>query len=335
MKKRISIFLVISIFFITLMGCGNNISTDNSKKPEENKKNVTVKIAGLKGPTSMGMIKMFEEKPSLGKGIQSNYEVVPTPDVLISKLVNSEFDIAAIPVNAASTIYNKTGKYKFLAMNTWGMLYIVSNGVEVDSIKDLKDKKVYVSGKGMVPDFAFRYILKENGLNPEKDLNIDYTLSQHEELSQALISGKIKIALLPEPFVTMVTSKNKDIKVKLNIEEEWKKINNKSSVATGCLVVRDEFAKENPEVVDTFLKEYEKSINWVNNNKEQASVLIEKFGILPKAKIAEMSIPRCSIRYMNAQDSKEKVNGFLKVLYDFTPKSTGGKLPDENFYYKK
>ncbi|QZY55371.1 ABC transporter substrate-binding protein [Crassaminicella profunda] len=334
MKKLLS-FMMIFLLLFSVIGCSKEEATDENVKQEKVIEKEVVKIAGLKGPTSIGMIKMFEEKPILGENIDSAYEVAGTPNLLVSKLLSKEVDFAALPTNVAAKLYNKGAGYKLAAVNTLGVLYVMTQGEEITRWDDLKGKKINMITKGSNPDVVFKYLLKKNGLDPEKDVTLDYTLS-HAELAQAMAAGKVDISVLPEPFVTMVSMKNKNAKIVMNIQDEWKNVLGAGAgLVQGCLVVREEFAQKNPEVVKNFLAEYEKSIHWVNENTSEAGKLVEKHGIGMKAKMAELAIPRCNIVFKDAKESQKTVEKFLELLYDFSPKDVGGKLPDENFYYNQ
>ena len=332
MKRLLYLPVIILALSITLLvGCGQQ----GISVKEQPKSKTIVNIAGLKGPTSIGMIKMFEEKPSLGDNVESNYQAAQTPEIMVSKLLAKEVDFAAVPTNLAAKIYNKGEDYKFAAMSTWGVLYVIGTETNIKSLQDLKGKTINSIGKGSTPDVVLRYLLNKNGIDAEKEVKVDYTLGQ-VELAEAMAAGRVKLAVLPEPFVTMVLSKNKDVKILMDLQDEWKKAaGGNVPFAQSCIVVRGEFAKNHPEVVAKFLEEYKKSTDWVNNNASEAGKLVEKHDIGMKAKIAELAIPRCNLKYEDAQNSKEAVNGFLKVLFDFSPKDLGGKLPDENFYFKK
>lgn len=324
-SKKIALVLILSLLALSFTACN-----------KEADKDVTVKVATLKGPTGMGMVNLMEKNSN--KESNGNYEfsIYGAPDQLTGKIINGEVDIAAVPTNLASVLYNKTeGKVQLAAINTLGVLYVLESGNEINSIEDLKGKKIWVSGKGATPDYVLQYLLKENGIDPEKDIEIDFTF-EHAELAAAVAAGDAPIALLPQPHVTSALMKNKNVRVALDLTEEWDKVEeNNSKLAMGCIVVNKEFAKNNKKIVDKFLKEYKDSVKWVNDNNAEASVLIEKHGILPKAKLAEIALPKCSIVYMDANESKEVLKGFYQVLFDFNPKSLGGKLPDEDFYYKK
>ncbi|TCO78655.1 ABC transporter substrate-binding protein [Marinisporobacter balticus] len=334
MKKILSLMMFFLLVF-SVVGCSKKDNTYGDVQGNKAVEKEFVKIVGLKGPTSIGMIKMFEEKPFLGENLDSSYEIAGSPDILVSKLLSKEVDFAALPTNVAAKLYNKEAGYEMAAINTWGVLYVMTQGETIKTWEDLKGKKINAIAKGSTPDVAFRYLLEKNGLDPEKDVTLDYTFN-HVELAQAMIAGKVNIAVLPEPFVTMVSMKNKEATVAMNIQEEWENaLGENAAIAQGCLVVRKDFAQKHPDAVKNFLDEYEKSINWVNENKEEAGKLIEKHGIGMKAKIAELAIPRCNIAFKDAQNAKETVQKYLKVLYDFSPKDVGGKLPDENFYYNQ
>ena len=256
------------------------------------------------------------------------------PDILVSKLLSGEFDISALPTNLAATLYNKDAGYQLLAMNTWGVLYVVSTDTSITSWDDLKGRTINTFGLGATPDVVFRYLLSENNIDPDKDVTIDYSIPQIE-IANAMIAGKVDTALLPEPLVTMVTTKNSDLKIVMDLQSEWKKIHGEDiPMAQGSLVVKKEFAEKNPEIVAAFLNLYEESISWVNTSLEQAGVLVEKHNIGMPAKIAEKAIPRSNIRFMTAMDARQSVESYLEVLFNFSPQTVGGKIPDEGFYYR-
>ena len=295
---------------------------------------VAVKVAVLKGPTGMGMVKLMEDNANHQENVKYEFIVSGAPDELIGKVVNGEVDMAALPTNMAATLYQKThGQIQLTAVNTLGVLYIVENGTEINSINDLKGKKMYASGKGATPDYALRYILKQNGIDPEKDIEVDFSV-QHAEVAATFAAGDAPIALLPQPHVTSALMKNKNARIALDLTEEWEKAaKGTSQLAVGCMVVQKDFAQKHEPVLSQFLQQYEQSVEWVNANAAEAGILIEKHGILPNAKLAETALPKCNIVFMDANESKDLLNGFYKVLFDFNPASVGGKIPDEAFYY--
>lgn len=343
--KKISLLLALILIIALFAGCSNNEIQNQEpaenqaqnvqKEPEtvnkEPKEPVQVTIAGLKGPTSIGMIKMIDEKAMNNDDYNVEYIAENAPDALTAKIINGEIQISSVPINLASVLYNKTeGNIQLMAVNTIGNLYIVGTE-EISSLADLEGKTLGMSGKGSTPDFAMNYILKQNGL--EGKVELDYS-TDHATLAQSVIAGDTKIALLPQPFVTQTMMKNNNVKMLVDLNEAWKEASSQASeLYTGCIVVNKEFAENNKEFVDEFLKQYEASVNWVNENPKDASVLVEKNEIMPSAALVEKAIPYCGITYAKAQEAKTGLNSFYKVLFDSNPSSIGGKLPDDAFYF--
>jgi hypothetical protein len=326
MKKKLAVFLAALLVATGLTACGQK--EEVSSEPA-----VTAKVAALKGPTSMGMVKMMADQKDAK---EKNYEftIGSSPDEIAPKFLKGEFDIVALPSNLASILYNKSqGKVQVLAINTLGILYLMENGDSVESIEDLKGKTVYSSGKGAVPEYAFNYILKANGLNPDTDLRVEYK-SEHTEALAALLNDKSGLAVLPQPFATVASLKNKDLRTALDLSKEWDKAskNAKSTMITGVVVVNKDFAAKYPEKIKKFMADYKASIDYTNTNVDDAAKLIEENNIVPAA-VAKKAIPQCNITYIDGSDMKDKLSGYLQVLFEANPKSIGGKMPADDFYY--
>ena len=326
MKKKLAVFLAALLVATGLTACGQK--EEVSSEPA-----VTAKVAALKGPTSMGMVKMMADQKDAK---EKNYEftIGSSPDEIAPKFLKGEFDIVALPSNLASILYNKSqGKVQVLAINTLGILYLMENGDSVKSIEDLKGKTVYSSGKGAVPEYAFNYILKANGLNPDTDLRVEYK-SEHTEALAALLNDKSGLAVLPQPFATVASLKNKDLRTALDLSKEWDKAskNAKSTMITGVVVVNKDFAAKYPEKIKKFMADYKASIDYTNTNVDDAAKLIEENNIVPAA-VAKKAIPQCNITYIDGPDMKDKLSGYLQVLFEANPKSIGGKMPADDFYY--
>ena len=339
-KNKLTIVLCLVLALALLGGCAQkaasptDISGDTVSSAIPSPEQIKVAVAGLAGPTSIGMIKMISEKAMNSEEYAVSYEVANAPDVLTGKLISGEIQIAALPTNAASVLYNKTeGQVQFLAQNTLGVLYLVGkDAAGVSSIKDLEGKTLALSGSGSVPEYAVQYILDKAGIKDSVTLNF---LTDHASVAQTLLAGDAELAVLPQPFVTQVLSKNADMKILLDINKEWDKASEGNSVLSmGCLAVRKDFADANPEFIAEFLKQYEASVKFVNKNPKEAAQMVADAGIIASAEVVEKAIPYCNIVYKNAQDAKTEINGFLQVLYDFSPASVGGKLPDDGFYYE-
>jgi NitT/TauT family transport system substrate-binding protein len=342
-KKITSLTLAALLFLSAASGCGTSKAESSStpaasvpaSSATSSAEKTTIRLATLKGPTGLGMLKLMSDNDAGSSANKYEFTLVSAPDEIVSKITTGEIDAAAVPTNLAATLYNKTnGKIQMAAVNTLGVLSVVTNGENITSIKDLKGKTVYSSGQGSTPEYALNYILSQNGLEVGKDVTVEYK-AEHAELATLLISGKAKIAVLPEPFVTQVLTKNKDVKIALDVTEEWNKVAGDKSVLTmGCLIVRKDFAEKNKDAFNKFLDEYKASSEFTNPSVEQAADLSEKYDIMPAA-VAKKAIPNCNIVYLDGSEMKTKIPDFINVLFKANPKSVGGKLPGDDFYYEK
>lgn len=334
MKKLSAILMACAMAVSMLTGCGNSNESQNNTKETEP---VEVNVTALKGPTAMGMVSLMDDVDN-GKVDSENYKftIAASIDEVTPAISQGETDIAAVPANVASVLYNKLeGGVQVLAVNTLGVLYIVENGDTVQSAADLKGKTIYASGKGATPEYALNYILQQNGLDPAADVTIEWK-SEHSECMAALAQDPSGIAMLPQPFVTTAQMKNPDLRVALDLTEEWDKVQEDAqepgALLTGVVVVRTEFAKENPEAVSDFLERYKASVDFVNENVDEAAQLVGQYDIVT-AEVAQTAIPECNIVCITGDEMQEKLSGYLSVLNDQNPEAVGGKLPDDDFYY--
>lgn len=296
----------------------------------------SIRIGTLKGPTGMGMAKLIEDN-SQGEAKNSySFTVAGAPDDITAGVISGDLDIAAVPTNLASVLYKKTeGEVQLLALNTLGVLYVLENGDTINSIEDLKGKTVYATGQGSTPEYVLNYILTKNGIDPEKDVEIVY-LAEHAELASQMTSGDVAIGMLPVPNVTSVLMSNPDVRIALNLTEEWNKAAGGDSVLSmGCVIVNKKFAEENKDSVNTFLDEYKASIEFANSNIEEAAEYMEKAEIIPKKQVAMKAIPDANITFIEGEQMKTQILNFYQVLFDANPKAIGGAIPDDNFFYER
>ncbi|MBK5253054.1 MAG: ABC transporter substrate-binding protein [Peptostreptococcaceae bacterium] len=318
MKKIIVALLV--IFTLLLTSCGSQ-------------ETASVDVSTLKGPTAMGLVKLMEDSES-GAVNENEYTftISGSIDEVVAKISKGETDLACIPANLASTLYNKTdGNVNVLAINTLGVIYICENGDSIKSIEDLKGKTIIASGKGATPEYSLNYILEANGIDPASDVNIEWK-SEHSECAATLIANEGTIAMLPQPFVTTSTMKGENVRIALDLTEEWNKVTDTSTLITGVIIGNKEFVDNNPDAVDRFLESYEESVTYVNDNNDEAAALIGKFDIFPE-EVAKVAIPTCNIVCITGDKMKTKLQGYLEELYNQNPEAVGGELPGDEFYY--
>lgn len=367
MKKILALFCAIGLLVFTVGGCSGNDSsqaessaaaessveesqmeesssgeqsvTETSSEEESvssESSDYVVKVAALKGPTGMGLAKLIDESAAGESKNQYEFTLASSADEILANIIQGEFDIAAVPTNVASILYNKTeGQIQMAAINTLGVLYVLSTDDSITSVADLAGKTVYSTGQGAVPEIAFNYILEQNGLIPGEDVTIEYR-SEHSELAALMASGEAEIAVLPQPFVTSVLNQNENVRVALDLTEEWNQVTNgESDLTMGCIVVQKSFAEEHPEEMAAFMEEYQASVEYVTaeENLEDAAALIEKADII-QAAVAQKALPECNIVFITGEDMENISNGFLQVIFDSEPTLVGGALPDEDFYYQ-
>ena len=336
--KRLIALAMSAVMMLSLTACAGG-SEASSSAPESSsavaEERAAVRVGGLKGPTAMGMVKLMEEDAAGTTANDYEFTLAGSADEINPLLIKGELDIAAVPTNVASVLYNKTeGQVEILALNTLGVLYVVENGNTIQSVEDLRGKTIYSTGKGATPEYALNYILGENGLTAGTDVTVEYK-SEHSELASLLAAGQADLAVLPQPFVTSVLAKNPDVRIALNLTEEWDKVTEDGSKLTmGALVVRKDFAESNPEAVRNFLKEYQASTQYVTDeaNLDDAAALIEQYGIISAA-VAKQALPYCNIVCITGEEMRTAAEGFLSILAKANPQSVGGTLPAEDFYY--
>ena len=342
MKRVMSLGLSLALA-ISLAACSGSVSgavssasatAEPTAAPEAEAPVTTFRIAGLKGPTTMGMVKLMSDAEA-GETHQ-DYQVTMygAADEVVPLLVKGDIDLAAIPANLAANLYNQTeGKVQVAAINTLGVLYVVTTGDDVKSVEDLKGKTVYSTGKGTTPEYVLNYILKENGIDPEKDLTVEYKSEATEVAAALQAADEGAIAVLPQPYVTAAQSQIEGLNVALNLTEEWNKVSTDSDLGTGVLVASTEFIEQNEAAFEEFLKDYQASIEWVNSNTADAAELVANYGIVAKAPLAQKALPACNITYVDGAEMKTKLSGYLQVLFDQNPKAVGGAMPGDDFYY--
>ena len=334
LTKPMALIAALIMLVAMVASCGSS-TADQSSAPSSDVTSVertTVNIATLKGPTGIGMTWLLD---SADKGTSKNdykYTIASAADDITGKLVSGAFDIAALPTNAAAMLYKKTnGGVKLLSLKTLGVLYILENGDSVKSVADLKGKTIGASGQGAVPEFVLDYVLEKNGIDPEKDVTVKW-YDEHSELAAQMLSGKVSVAIVPEPFVTTITMQDSNIKVALDMNAEWDKVAD-CTLSMGCIVVRTEFAEKNPDAVKAFIDEYTESVKKANNDIDSTADLCVKYEIVPKAPVAKSAIPRCNMVTVTGKEMKDQIAGFYELLNDFKPGLIGGGLPDDSFYY--
>ncbi|MEG2481409.1 MAG: MqnA/MqnD/SBP family protein [Clostridia bacterium] len=294
-----------------------------------------IRLGGLKGPTTMGMVKLLEDSEKGLTATPYEFTMAGSADELTPKLLKGELDILAVPANLGSILYNNTdGAVQMLAINALGVMYICEKGGNtIKSIEDLKGQTIYSTGKGSTPEFVLSYLLSQHGLTMDTDVKMEWT-SEPTETVANLAAKEHAVAMLPQPFVTVAQAQVEGLSIALDLNKEWEALEGDSLLVTAGLIARKAFVEENPEAVAQFLQEYQASAEWINANVEEGAKLVEKYGIV-KAPIAQKAIPACNIVCISGADMKAATQGYFEVLFAQKPEAVGGKLPSDDFYYAK
>lgn len=340
--KRMLAAVVAAAMSLSLAACGASASSSEAASTAETAPASTVaeataspetaaeglRIAGLKGPTTMGLVNLMNSE----EGADYTFTMYGAADEIVPLLVKGELDAAAIPANLAATLYQKTeGQVEVACVNTLGVLYILEKGDSIQSVADLKGQTIVTTGKGTTPEYVLRYVLSENGIDPDTDVTIEYCSEATEALSQVQ-AGVANIAMLPQPFVTSALSQVEGLRVALDMNEEWQKVAG-SQLVTGVLVVRKDAVETDPDAFASFLDGYAASVEAANTDLEGTAALCESYGIVAKAALAQKALPECNIVFETGEQMKTDLTNYFQVLYDADPTSVGGALPADDFYY--
>lgn len=332
MKKLFAILLTLTLIF-SLAGCGGNDTASSQPQiSSETYTAVDMSVACMTGPTGIGMAKLMADSDANATANHYTFTVASAATDITGKFLNGEIKIASVPTNVAATLYNKTeGKVRMLAVNTYGVLSILEKGNTIKSVADLKGKTIYSTGKGQNPEYILKYILTENGINPETDVTINFVSS--EDLVAKLISGEAEVALAPEPAATTVMVKNQELNRVISINDEWANVSD-SKLMMGCVIALDSYVAENEKAVEKFLEEYQNSVKFATENIDETATHCATYKITASDVIAKKAIPTCNLCYVTGSDMKDNVNAYYNVLFNADPTSVGGKLPAYDLYYK-
>ena len=292
-----------------------------------------VRVFALKGPTGIGMVGVMENHPD-----EYAFTLAGAPDEIVAAIASGSADIAACPTNLAATLYNKTkGNVQLMALNTLGVLHVVSSDESIASFADLAGRKVYATGQGSVPEYVINYILEQNGIADQVEMEY---VAEHSELATLLAAGSAEIGILPEPHVTSALMQNDSLRTVIDVtsafEDAAKMAGSDAMVLSmGCVIVRREFAENNPRLVEAFLDAYSESVAFVNADPDTASQLVEKHGVMPKAAVAKRAIPNCHIVFVEGTQMRAQIEPLYDLLFAANPASVGGALPGDDFYYAR
>ena len=332
MKRKLTLILTLIFSTITLMSCGNMALKENDKQDETAKE---IKFVLPDGLPAIAAAKMIKENPEIDSKHIINYTIEQSSDALATSVMKSEPDIAIVPSNLAATVYNKNKEYKIAATVGWGSFYIGTSDPEVKSLNELKGKEVYNIGKGLTPDIITRTILKDKGIDIENDINLTYVDSV-TELAPIILSGKSKYAVIPEPALSSVQTKDENFKIIMNLNDEWKALNNSEyGYPQSTVIVKSNLIDNDKNFVNGVLDKIDESSKWMYEDKETLGTYCEEIGISAKKPIVMKSVDRSNIKYVRINECYDEYKNYFDKLNQFEPKTIGGNVPDDEIYMEK
>ncbi len=309
------------LFWIFLVwGCGNPVADSHFA------------IATLKGPSSMGMIRLIDSL-SRDPHAQLQVKIHNEPLQVRKMMIDGTADFVILPSTMAAIVYNKGLDYRLVAVPVWGTLYLIGRDSTIRQWKDLKGKRVHVMARGMTPDILFRYLLHKSGLDPGKDLHLDYRFPTHIDLAQAVNAGQAELAVLSEPMASLILKNHRDLRRIFSFNDEWSRYEG-VRIAETAFMAKAEVLENHREMVEKLLDSYAASTAWVNSHPDSAATLIVRYGILPDSAAALAAIPRVNLTFARAESVREEVMEYFRVFYSMNPEIIGGKIPDEDFIYR-
>jgi len=331
-RSLVSLLLALTLA-LSLNACGTQANTE-PEQPDDTPAPAEVNLYVLSGPTGIGAMNLWAAADA-GETQNTYYITMPgANDEVVAAISNGDADIAAVATNLAATLYNKTsGGVTVLAVNTLGVLSLLGSGQEIASIADLAGKTIYAPGQGANPEYILRYVLNGNGLDPDKDVTIRF-VGEGSELLTVWQTDPEAVIMAPQPVATSILMQNENARTLFNMTDEWDRVSGgDSTLMMGCVIVRNEFLQENPGAVALFLQEYAASIEKAQSDVEGTAALCEQYGLIPKAALAQKAIPSCGLTFVTGAEMKSALSGYLQVMFDADPKSVGGAMPGDDFYY--
>ena len=329
MKRAVffSLTLTFLLFFLSSL-TAEGAAEDTPSEPAEP---LRLSVIGLKGPSSIGMLPLFDREPFITEGVDVRYSIVADPQIMISRIISGEADIAAVPINLAAVLYNKGVPYRLGAVPGDGILHIVSSRKDIRGMEDLRGKKIYCIAQGSTPEFVLRYALASAGIDSDEDVEIDFSFD-HVAIAPQLIAGRVDLAVLPEPFVSIVAAKNPDVRPVIDLQKVWAEASGTGeSYPTTGILVRKELYETHPEALSRFFEEYARAVDWVNAHPVETGELAAAWMEMPGPVIAA-ALPRLNLRFQLPAEARPRVEELFGVLYGFAPASVGGTIPGDEFY---
>ena len=294
-----------------------------------------VNVGLIMGPPSMGMGWFINEAKEGNTYNNFNFEVGGVDyTALASKFNTGDYDIIHCPSNVGAILYNNTDLKEEAVVadiGNLGLLYIMTTDPSVQSMQDLQGRNVYSIGEGGPPEYTMGYLLEQEGLT---DVNMSFKSTPFEVLN-LLQDEENSIALLPQPFVEVAKLLVPGINTPIDITQEWDSLDleNGAESVTTITIVRKSFLEEHEEAVVEYLNMCKASVDYCLTNPKEAAAWTDEFETFLNGEVAEAAMPYVNMCAITGNEMKDKLSGFLQIMYDYNPDAVGGAMPGDDFYY--
>lgn len=287
----------------------------------------------LSGPTGIGAMNLWEKADAGETRLDVQLTMTGSNDEIIAAISSGSADLAAIATNLAAVLYQKTdGGVSVVAVNTLGVLNLLALSNPPQTMADLKGRTIVAPGQGANPEYILRYVLQGNGLDPDRDIELRF-VSEGAELLSVWGTEPEAVLLAPQPVATTLLMQNEGAVLFADMTQEWEAVSGgESTLMMGCVIARNDYLRDHAAEVEIFLAEYEASIAAARNDVPHTAALCEAYGLIPKAALAQKAIPHCGLTFLSGEELQQ-LSGYYRVMYEAAPKSIGGALPGDDFYY--
>ena len=319
MKKILTLILTI-ILGVSAVGC--NLTSKE------------VKIISGNSLDGISISKLIKEENEIKKGYNTTYNIENKKEKLEKSLDNEKYDIAIVPTDMATKVYNKNSNYQICASIGEGSYYLVTSDPTITGFNStLINKDVAIIEENSMIDIISKSILNKNNIDDSK-VNFKY-VSSAPEIVTTLALGNIRTGIVPETSLTTLLYKHSGLKILTSTNEAYEQaFNIKEGYSQFSIIVKKDFAKDNKEYVNEFLSKVKSSIDFVNKNPLQAGAYGEELSIPIKPQVLSKAIKRCNLKFIIVDEFKNNYKELFNILYNYNKEAVGGTVIDESIYYK-
>lgn len=275
MKKRlISIILCATMIMVIFVGCSSEkegaTSTDAGKQSEEKVNVVLNEVAHsiFYAPMYVAIEEDYFEE----EGIELDLVTGFGADKTMTAVLSGEADIGFMGSEASIYTYNEGANdivvnFAQLTQRA-GNFLVARENMEDFSWEDIKDSLVLGGRKGGMPEMVFEYILKQNGIDPQKDLTIDQSID-FGSTAAAFSGGEGDFTVEFEPGATSLEQEGKGYVVaSLGTDSGY--------VPYTAFSAKESYIEENPDIIQGFTNALQKGMDYVQTHTpEEIAAVIE------------------------------------------------------------